>query len=150
VRKQRAGSNPPSPRISSYILNWSGLSAITHTERIQCAYASRRNWLVGDQTKVYVLELAPFDAQQLTGSELAEKWMQGPVREPLYREALKTAAGSATNSKCSSFPSLEVLDSAAYWLAFHEITAYDGRTEVVVVTAYEPRSRRLFHADVRW
>ncbi len=48
-----------SPRVSdlAYVLSWSNINSRTRIERIDCAYASTRNWLVGDQTKVYTFRV---------------------------------------------------------------------------------------------
>jgi hypothetical protein len=83
-----------SPRVSdlAYVLSWANMNNRTRVERIDCAYASTRNWLVGDQTKVYTFRVKPLPESAFAAEdEHFATWMRGPFTDSLYLRALETA-----------------------------------------------------------
>ncbi|HYO76389.1 MAG TPA: hypothetical protein VE010_08000 [Thermoanaerobaculia bacterium] len=145
--KQRA----PTVRDVAYILNWADVGNLTEIQQIECAFASKRNWLVGDQTKIYIFRVRPLPDAAFAGrDDDSETWRRGPFSESLHVRALETAALFAANTPCSQFPSLDMLNSPRFFVSFQTITAYQGQTEAVIVTAYDTRTATIHHADVRW
>jgi hypothetical protein len=146
TRAHRLDNNPSSSDLQ-YILGWAGLGNSRIVEIVH-AYASQKNVLVGDQTKAYSLRLDRFPEEPR--SERPLQWVEGPLRDPLVVEAIKTATMFPRDAGCDWFPSADAVNSDRFYLSFPEITAYHGQVEAVVMTAYDRKERILYHADVRW
>jgi hypothetical protein len=141
-----------SPLVSdlAHVLSWANINNRTRIERIDCAHASTRNWLVADQTKVYTFRVKPLPESAFAAeNEHLATWMRGPFTESLNLRALETAVMFARQSPCA-FPQLATLNSPRYFVSFQTITAHHGQTETVVITAYDTQTATIHHADVRW
>jgi hypothetical protein len=147
----RARERSPDPGDLAYVLSWAEIGHRTRVTRIDCAYASRRNWLAGDQTKVYIFRVSPVPESVFVARDNHfAVWKKGPFTESLYARALETAVVFAQDTPCVQFPTLGTLNSSRFYVSFQEIAAHHGRLERVIVTAYDTRAATIHHADITW
>ena len=139
-------SNPDASELS-YILNWGELGDHSKITSVARSCITPRNFLVGDQTKVYDLSVSPIARETWQLENIQEHWQQGPIADPIIIEAMETATLFANSAGCGWFPNL---NSSRFFLSFPRITAYNRRVEAVQVTAYDTKSHHIYHADVRW
>jgi hypothetical protein len=126
-----------------YVLNRGRLQ--THVQAVVCSHESERNWLAGDQTRVYAMRVNPISVESFD----PEIWRRGPLHDPSLRNALETAELFARQTTCAT-PALAELDSDRFFLSFPSVTLNDGRAENLEITAYDTREAMLYHYDVRW
>jgi len=75
------------PRLADlqYVLHWGELAGAASIAEIKCAWASERNWLVGDQTKVYVMKLNLENPRAFESWRTGDLWQRGPEADSVYR-----------------------------------------------------------------
>jgi hypothetical protein len=135
-----------------YVLNWAGLGDSVKIIEVVHAYASKKNPVVGDQTKAYSVRVDRFPKApaSLNSESMRKVWLQGPLQDSLLLQALETAASAAGNDGRDWFPTPALLNSPRFYLSFPHVTAYHGQVEKVFLTAFDTETRLLYHTEVAW
>jgi hypothetical protein len=122
-----------------FVLNWGGLNA-KQNYSVVFSHESRNGFLP-DHLIYYCLQLSEFSIDE----HHREEWKAGPETNPVFSQAIETAANSVNGKEC--FTQHGKANSKEVQAFFWSVRTNGRFPSGAQVLLYEPSSRRLLYVD---
>jgi len=123
------------------VLKWGDIST-DQDFKVTSSYNSARN-LTGDHLDYYCIDLATFEVANYA----KEQWQDGPEKNPLLADALRSGI-EAAREHGNCMPPLEQANSAAMKIMFWSVTLHGRYPSAADIILY-PSSRRLYYVSYK-
>jgi len=124
-----------------FVLKWGGIST-NQDFKVTSSYNSARN-LTGDHLDYYCIDLATFEVADYA----KEQWQDGPEKNPLLADALRSGI-EAAREHGNCMPPVEQANSAAMKIMFWSVTLHGRYPSAADIILY-PSSRRLYYVSYK-
>ena len=123
------------------VLKWGDIST-NQDFKVTSSYNSARN-LTGDHLDYYCIDLATFEVADYA----KEQWQDGPEKNPLLADALRSGI-EAAREHGNCMPPVEQANSAAMKIMFWSVTLHGRYPSAADIILY-PSSRRLYYVNYK-